>query len=59
MSRTIRITLDTSDFYVEARPDGRVFVQIDSAYHSVELDLAPGVALDLAGELVDPDRAES
>lgn len=51
------VRLDTSDFSVESRPDGRVNAMIYAPEgDAIELDLDPGVARDLALALLDPEE---
>jgi hypothetical protein len=52
---TVQIKLDTADFTIFRRPDGRIGAYISGATEDVELDLAPDVAQDLMVQLVDPD----
>ena len=49
------LRLDTSDFSVERRTDGRINVMVYGGHADVELDLDPGVAEDLVASLLNPE----
>ena len=54
---TARIRLETSDFTVERRPDGRIHLFVSGERDDAEIDMDPGVAMDLLMQLANPEDA--
>lgn len=54
---TARIRLETSDFTVECTPDGRIHLFVSGERDDAEIDMDPGVAMDLLMQLANPEDA--